>query len=267
MKLQTLFLSVVMIATLIPACKKDKSVPDNNHDELLGPETSKVLHYNFNNNIDDGSGKGNNAISTQNTNFVADRFNRIGQAIYFQGESVNSNVITPNLSTEEIGFPFSVSFWFKADTIYSGETLFRADGGESSLYYGFWGQFISSNESAPGTQAIAFNFGDGTGSNSNARRTIFSPENIFNTNEWFHIVVNVSGYAPEEMEMYVNGTKVENPRIEGNAQSIVFSQNGGGIMGRHINGQKYKGALDDYRIYKKTLTQAEVNTLYNFQPE
>lgn len=261
--MRTILLAVLCSAIIAPSCKKEKNVVTATQDEFLGPENSKVLHYSFNNSVNDGSGNNFNAISSNEVTYVADRFNRANQAIYFtQSGTSTSNVITPGFTSQNLSFPFSVSLWFNADSIYNGECLLRSNGGESSSYHGFVFQFNPRIENDPSTTTLSFSFGNGGVPSPGSRNTIFGQENSFTTNQWYHAVVVVRGY--NDMDMYINGSKISNTIYSGSANTISYS--GGGTIGMYLGNGKYKGKMDDYRVYNKVLSQTEVSKLYNFTP-
>ena len=262
MKRKILCLVCISASIFFFSCKKDKahSPVVNNDPELLGPETSKVLHYSFNGNLNDGSGNHLDAADSNNITYTADRFGRPDQAALFGGPGDFSMALTPSLSSQQITFPFSVSFWFKANSVTGSQTLIKSDGVERSTYSGFWIQL-----GVAGEGKLAFNMGDNTGVSGGSRNSIFSPS-VFSANTWYHVVVNVRG--ADDMDMYINGVKNNNCVYDGSATSIVFTQpESRGVLGTYDGTPSiFGGALDDYRIYKKILSQTEVSALYNYQP-
>jgi hypothetical protein len=266
MKMRTLTLCALVTLLAVTSCKKEKdsnnppTPPANTDPELLGPETSKVFHYSFNGNLNDGSGNNMDAADSNNITYTADRLGRANQAAVFGGSGNSSNILTPSLNSKNISFPFSVSFWFKAGNVSSSQTLIKSDGFERTNYTGFWIQL-----GITGAGSMAFNFGNNTGASGASRNSLITPS-IFAANTWYHIVVNVRGAG--DMDFYVNGVENNTCYYDGNATSIVFAQpEARGILGTYDGSQsEFGGALDDYRIYKKILSQTEVSALYNFQP-
>ena len=263
MKTRSLALSVMTVLLALASCKKDSNEippPVNNDPELLGAETSKVFHYSFNGNLNDGSGSNLHAAGSNNISYTTDRLGRPNQAVVFAGSGNSSYILTPSLSSKNITFPFSVSFWFKANSVSGSQTLIKSDGVERSGYAGFWAQL-----GVTGTGTMAFNFGDLTGASGSSRNSIITPS-IFAANTWYHIVVNVRG--ANDMDFYVNGVKNNNCSYDGSAATIVFNEpESRGILGVYDGASSdFGGAFDDYRIYKKILSQTEVSALYNFQP-
>jgi Concanavalin A-like lectin/glucanases superfamily len=262
MKMRSLTLFVLTATLLASSCKKDAKEPTPNTDpELLGPQANKVIHYSFNGNLIDGSGNNLNASnSNNNLTYTADRFGRANQAAVFSGISESVWVFTPALATKITGFPFSISLWFKTTDVSRSQTLVRSDGGESSSYSGYWLQL-----GVAGTGTMSFSFGDNTGYNSSSRNSMTTPA-VFAANTWYHVVINVR--AANDMDFYINGIKNTSCTYDGSATSMAYNPTyTGGVIGLYPGASSnYDGLMDDYRIYTKLLSPAEVAVLYNFLP-
>jgi hypothetical protein len=258
MKMRSVFPGLLTAFVIFTSCKKSSNpVPP---DELLGPQTDKVLHLSFNGNLDDGSGNDMDAVNSNNISFEADRFGRVAQAAAFGGPSNITHVAVPSLSSKVTGFPFSISLWFKTNDLNTGQTLVKSDGGESATYSGYWLQL---NVSTPGS--LSFSFGDNTSLNSGGRNSIHTPS-ILAPNTWYHAVVNVR--AANDMDVYIDGTKRNDCIYDGAATTMVYTNVPSvGVLGVFPNGPSaFNGLMDDYRVYKKTLSQTEISALYNFRP-
>lgn len=262
--MKTALLTVLLFGMIVSfsQCKKDKKdeTPVPADTEKLGPETGKVLHYNFNGNLRDGSGNNLHVADSSNISYTTDRLGRSNQAAVFGGPSNPSHILTPSLGAKITGFPMSVSFWFKTPTVSSYQVLIKSDGFERPVTSGFW----VSMGARPGQ--MGFMFADKTTGGSTGTNYVVTPQNIFSANTWYHIVVNVRG--ANDYDFYVNGVKLTNCTYGGAATTIAFyPEPVRGIMGNQ-DGFSYffEGALDDYRVYSKTLTQQEVLDLYNFHP-
>jgi hypothetical protein len=242
---------------LLTACKKDKTQTDTDPEKLM-PETGKVFHYNFNGSLKDGSGNGMDAVDSMNISYTADRFGRSNQAILFYGDSNPTWMLTPSLDAKITGFPFSVSFWFKTSTPNEPQGIIKADGLERAYNSGFWVNVGM----RPGQ--VGFGFGDKTSYDILGTNYIVAPDMI-TADTWYHIVVNVKG--ANDYDFYINGVKKTNCETGGSASTIAFY--GGttvGMIGRLNYGYFFNGAMDDYRIYTKALSQSEVSSLYSFHP-
>jgi hypothetical protein len=259
MKMKSIGLLAGSFLFAVVSCKKGSS--PNNDPELLGPESGKVIHYSFNNTLNDGSGNNLNAVLYGDPlTYAADRFGRANQAAVFPGPTNSVIVGTPSISEKITGFPFSVSLWFKTASVIDYQTLVRADGGESSSYSGFWLQV-----GVGGEGTLSFSFGDNTSNTSSSRNTITTPA-VFSADTWYHVAVNVRG--ANDMEFYINGVKNTACTYSGDATAMVFNPAyTTGLLGNFPGASSsFEGLMDDYRIYSKTLSQAEVSALYNFHP-
>jgi hypothetical protein len=263
MKIKQFFMAALCSTVIFSSCKKDKT-PDpviNNDPEQLEPQANKVFHYSFNGNLNDGSGSNLNAADSNNITYTADRFGRANQAVLF-GSSSTINIITPSLSSKITGFPCAVSFWFKTEDVSDYQTIIKSDGLERNTYSGFTVQM----NSYPGSGILSFSFGNNTGTSSSSYKVITSPEVITSNNTWYHVVINLR--TAEDYDFYINGTKYTNCITQGTAASMAFNSPSNGILGLYdgMPNSNFNGALDDYRIYTKSLTQQEVSELYNFHP-
>lgn len=265
MNRKTILFACMAASLTLFSCKKDETTtpPVNNDPEKLGAETSKILHYSFNGNLNDGSGNSMNALSSGNISFAADRFGRTSQAAVFGGPGNTSYIVTPSLKSKNVGFPFAVSFWMKANSVTGNQTLIRADGAQTNLtnYTGFWIQL-----GVTGAGSMAVNFGNNTSTSGNGRNSLITP-NVISPNTWYHVVVNFKG--ANDIEFYLNGTRNMDAYYDGSATDIVFADpENPGVMGVYGGGvpSDFGGLLDDYRIYKKALSQTEISALYSFAP-
>lgn len=259
--MKTNMLRILLFGVIISftQCKKDKKEdpPANTDAEKLGPEANKVLHYAFNGNLKDGSGNSLNAADSNNITYTTDRLGRANQAVVFGGQTNPSHILTPSLGAKITGFPMAVSFWFKtASTFY--QVLFKSDGFERPFMSGF--RFTMG--ARPGQ--MGFTFADKTA--TAGTNYVVTPQNVISLNTWYHVVVNVRG--ANDFDFYVNGVKLTNCTMGGSATTMVFyPEPVRGIMGNEDGFSYYfDGALDDYRVYTKTLSQQEVLDLYNYHP-
>ncbi len=263
MKMRTILLAAICSAVFAPSCKKEKAItPPTPKDELLGAETTKIFHYSFNGGLKDGSGNNLNATDSGNIVYGTDRLGRSNQAAVFGTSNNTSYVVTPSLMSKQIDFPFAVSFWMKPNTNVGSQTIIKSDGGDIiNKYSGFWAQL-----GLAGTGSFTFSFANSTVAGYSGRNTLYAT-NVITSNVWHHIVVNCKG--KDDMELFINGVKNTSITYDGDASTIVFDSNvTPGLLGVYGGGvpQDFRGMLDDYRIYKKVMTQTEVSKLYNFTP-
>lgn len=213
-----------------------------------------LLHYAFDGTTNDNSVNANNGTAFGGVTYGADRFGNPNSAAYFDGindyvEFPNSNQLKPNL-------PVSFSFWIKyTSSSYQNQVVFNTSF-EENRSAGVW--FNSSSS----TNSYAVNFGDGTYDfTSDTRRTFVTNSSIV-TNVWHHVVVIVNGQF--NMKIYVDCQDVTGT-YSGAGGSLVYSDNPG-CIGRHdrnlsLPTDYFKGYIDDFRYWNRTLTLTEVNEL------
>lgn len=287
MKRSILLLIAFTGGVILFSCRKENKEEPKltiNPSETAGPEASKVLHYNFNGTLNDGGGKALHGQSspTNPISFTSDRFGRSNMAL-FLGDS--GTVITPSLKAENIEFPFSISVWFNAPQVDSLQTIIQADavaatsaGVDYLAYNGFYLQ-IGGTSFSPGNGRLSFTFGNNICGCPIGRTSILA-NNSITAGDWYHVVVNVFGPG-ENMEVYLNGVKQTNAQFEvghtGSGAQLTWHSPGAnivgpfGMIGQNINPafnyQRFvNGKVDDYRLFKKTLTATEVQSLYNQIP-
>lgn len=247
---------------LFSSCKKDKTDPPATPDlELLGPEAGKVLHYSFNENASDGSGSGLNPTYTNNLSFTTDRFGRANKAALFGSGGGTSTILTPSLSGKLSGLPVAVSFWIKTDDHSRTQLIAKSDGFERTTYSGY-----TIYLGAWGDKKISFSFASNSGIGGRDYTVIISPEVITDNTTWYHVVFNIR--SATDYDLYVNNVKYTNCTSGGNATTMAFNPPSVGIMGVYDGSPNtnFTGALDDYRVYNRSLSQQEVNTLFTYHP-
>jgi len=83
----------------------------------------------------------------------------------------------------------------------------------------------------------------------------------FTTNTWYHIVTSFNK-TTQHKKIYVNGVLVVDVA---STVTITALPNSVLRIGARLTNIEYlNGALDDFRVYKKELTQSEVSSLYSF---
>ena len=80
-------------------------------------------------------------------------------------------------------------------------------------------------------------------------------------NQWVHVAVTYDGSQKAAgIQIYYNGkpqqTNIENDKLKGTIQTPVPFK-----IGQRSDGDQFTGSLQDLRIYKRTLTPAEVDAL------
>ncbi len=214
-----------------------------------------VAYYPFNGNANDESGNGNHGIVNGAT-LTRDRFWNANSAYHFDGQD---DYINCGGSGSSLGInkQLSISAWVKGNTLtppagyglvtkYSFNTTKNHSQGWGLLFSGHFHRyiFLVLNETHP--------HNDGVGANSTS---------TFSTS-WKHIV---GVYDDVYLKIYVDGnlesSVIANSDIlaPNNFNLLIgaYQHNGGEIVGR------LDGLIDEVRIYNRTLSQSEVQQLYD----
>lgn len=238
-----------MLAVLASCEKKDSTTESGNSNNSL-----PVVRYEFANNLNDQSGNNFNGNSDTAIDYVPDRFSRINQAIRFNGPTHNSYFKMPALGSKQVRDTFSVSFWFTItatnnnNLFYKGDVTEGVESGQSIL--------VSSGK-------LRIILGDGQSLTKE-----FDATSSLNTNTWYHLVLTVN--TINDVSVYLNGVKYNSQmNIYGSPVAFAFKNNAALVQGLFGGKSPYPltdGKMDDFRLYKRAITAAEVAALYDYQP-
>ncbi|WP_161626173.1 LamG domain-containing protein [Hugenholtzia roseola] len=191
----------------------------------------------------DFSGNDNSANVRGTVKLTTDRKGRGDRAAYFEG---NGSLEVPHTNTLVLGNNFSVSFFFKTQTFAEGYLLIKGDDRD-----------INVDKSTFRIMTLqSFN---------NIFADAFYPERVGyfvpfqNNTNWQHFVLTSNN---QRLDAYINGVLVATSPVSG---SLRRNTDPIRIGCRMFNGQLqnyYIGALDEVRIYNRTLNQAEILLLY-----
>jgi hypothetical protein len=205
--------------------------------------TDYVAYYPFNGNADDESGNGNNGIVTDAT-LTTDRHSQSNKAYDFDG--ITSEIRVPDAPELDMGVgSFTICFWVQTSQVTSDGRIIDkrgtgADIGYTSLLNG--GGFIelsafSGNEARDGTLGIV------------------------NDGSW-HFVVHEYDTLAQQMYTRLDGGLRSLGTYIGDVGSLDNAKDL--YIGRRLTGGRYfDGKIDDIGIYKRILTSAEIQALYN----
>ncbi len=214
--------------------KINKTLTSSANDGLVG-------HWTFDgkdmySNVSDVSGQGNNGtISGQSATTTT--IGKIGQALLFDG--TDDSVSIPDTADFDFGTgDLAVSFWFKTDS--------------SSRMHAF-------NLGSGSGNNLSFDFNDGSygvwvywmsGGSPYIRTTTF-----YNDGDWHHLVFRRTGTTAELF--------IDNTSIGTLSNSTNIDITGPSYIGATGSSFRWDGSVDDVRVYNRTLTDAEVQALYN----
>jgi formylglycine-generating enzyme required for sulfatase activity len=205
-----------------------------------------VAYYPFNGNAIDDSGNRNDGYSF-NTPFGEDRFGFSQKAVSFLGRS-DSYIVVSNSASIKHGDYLTIAFWVKI----------RSGGSYGPRIYSKGWEYQDGIEvcvESPGKPLRAVGL-SGPGRSVPQVSTV----NGLDENVWFHLVFTDNG---TKKIVYVNGV-VNNSidRVKGGQVSdsdIYLGQNS-------INHSDwFDGMLDDFRVYNRALSAAEVSSLYKIE--
>lgn len=239
-----------MAVVILTSCKK----PGNNIVPDIG--SGLVVHYEFNNNLSDISGNNFNSIADTAIDFVPDRFSRMNNAIRFNAGTHDSYILMPPLGNKQVDSVYTVSCWFTLTTAGSSGLLYKAhmNAGATS------GCTLSVQNGK-----LRVMVGDGV----NSTKEFNGLESVA-ANSWHHLVLTVNG--SQKINVYLNGREVYNSLLlsfRDNFNSVGFISNPASVIGLLGGRSPYpltNGKMDDFRLYNRTLSAAEVMLLYEYTP-
>jgi concanavalin A-like lectin/glucanase superfamily protein len=179
--------------------------------------------------------------------FVTDRSGNTNSAVAFSGADLDYLKLSADNGNNINHGPISISLWFKANNTNESdlEHLFeKSDGGQTNpLNFGL-ALYDLNRPLFYANQDPIFNLWDGSWN--------MQTDNT----EWHHLVVTVDDGVPSaEVKLYRDGIFI------GSAESpdpiFINTQ-----IFDYYFGRKFKGNLDDIRVYRRKLTSTEVNKLF-----
>jgi hypothetical protein len=181
----------------------------------------------------DSSGKGNNGSIINATWSTAGKF---GKALLFNG--TNALVTINDAASLHLSTRMTLEAWVRPATVTSAwrDVLYKGDGN-------YWLSATSTNGSVPAAGATL-------GSSDVA---IYGTAPLA-TSTWTFLTETYNG---SNLRLYLNGTQVSSLAHTGN---IATSTNPLQIGGDSINGQFFKGLIDNVRIYNTALSRSQIQT-------
>ena len=209
--------------------------------QVLG-DTSCIATYRFENDEVDLSG--NYDLTGNAIQYAAGRY---GQAASFNGSSSYA-AITSSPPQPSSGL-LSASVWVKSSST-SRQEIFEfevSDGGS-----GFQEYLSLENFGYNGTNSIRCTYNNSQVTNTNSQAV--------SDGLWHHFVVSVGSST---LKVYKDGSEIASGSITA-TQKTVLSLNVG--FRRYNTDLYFNGEIDQFRIFNKELSAAEVTTLYNENP-
>jgi hypothetical protein len=208
------------------------------------PTDGLVGWWPFNGNANDESGNGNNGVVNGAT-LTQDRFNNAASAYDFTSASNTINFgNNPELGLTN-NTSITLSFWSKLPQSGAVCTIYKYDNGNSN----------NSNYAVFPTSNSVAATGNGTGSNTNYVG--------LQSNTWIHVAISYSS-GLNNTKIYINGilSQQGTQNLANSVSSANLAINSAlGIQ----NYQRGTGQFDDFGIWNRALTPAEIQALYNAQ--
>lgn len=239
---------IVLILTLLSLGCKKKEALDSLKDGLL-------VYYPLNGNVLDSSGL-NNHGKNEFVSFVADRKGKIS-AGNFNGTS--SRILIKNNPALNLNGDFTISCWFKADSIYDQPGTVKvilskhvSGDGKNGYVMGLW-----NNSSSNFSQGI-INFSappfytDATYPKGNSGVVLI--------NKWYHYLCTYSRLT-STLNYFLDGKLIDSKNLKfGDFTNAVDVQVGAAFnYGSTTTGISFfNGTIDEVRIYDRVVTNEEV---------
>ena len=267
MKNRTLFLAILLAATTLLSCKKDTEKEEEKvtvlHCLPTNLSNNVLAFYSFSEGLlDDISGNNHDLINNTTATPASDRNGKDSCAYEFHKGPTSGEFLTTSATSFLNNLnEFSVSLWYQPKDNSRGagdfESLIRREP-------------VGSDPYKRGQLSIGLH---------DCRRAVFTRTNsvwdnmitnpgceeeiIARTNNWAHLVATFrkSGI---EMAIYRNGVLQESSTGDGDygAGVVVTAQDN---IGDLFLGKGYTGKIDDVIIFDKTLSPAEVKTIYHLE--
>ncbi len=212
-------------------------------DEYNNTYNDLVLFLPFNGNANDESGSGNNG-TVNGASLTQDRFGINDRAYQFDGSNDYISIAdNPNLFSDEL----TISWWYKLTETPGAAwvVIGWVDGGHR------YQQFFS------GGQLSYLN-----GYNVNQPGLLFNPiYGLNDLNVWKNVVVTYKKLTEttSTTSIYVDG---ELKQTDNHTVAMDYVPGIEFKIGKNVNGNFFKGSLDDFRIYNRILSGTEIIALY-----
>lgn len=216
-------------------------------------EDSLAAYYNFNNTLNDASGNIKHITEAEGA-FTADRFGSPNAAFHFDGE--NDSLVLPVDKFAPITGDFAISFWYKTNSS-AIMNLFSSKQSPDDTTQNFEIQLNSHNrfylEYYKQVWYQTYVYWNGTGIESNALAEGVAGN--FIKGEWSHFVISREADTFKiyrNHQLYYLSINTYFADELGDAINMVFS----------AMPYRFKGDIDDLRLYKRALSQQDIDLLW-----
>jgi len=198
----------------------------------------------------DESGNGNDGLIYGATNIdgISD------DALYFDG--VDDYVDVGNDDSLKNELPASISCWLKINDFNSNEDYVIYENDKWEYPNGYYGYRMKIH--LP-DRLIKIAYGDGGHGGPEDRRGRLSSTPL-DANTWYHVVGIINGST--DMDIYINGEEDNGDYGIGYGDSLAYSDSSGFISQNGFFNLFFNGALDELRVYDRSLVDNEILDLF-----
>ena len=214
---------------------------------VFAQNSNLIAKWNFNGNANDSSGNPNN-LAVYNATLTKDRFDNDNSAYYFNG--INSYLETIVYMLPSGNSSRTITGWFKSDfdvfgsyqsfdfTLFDYGNILDFQRLSLSLYQKGYLQLTYSADDVP---------------------TIYDSSLAYNDQKWHFFAITYNG---SKLKTFIDNKIIFDNTINLN----TLPNNNLFVIGKQVNDKNYfRGSIDDFAIYNKVLTDAEVLALYQSQ--
>lgn len=219
--------------------------------ENIDLNTGLLSYYPFSGNAKDSTLNKNDQIEYLNPSYVDDRKMNKSSAIYFNGANYTlSNNIFLNTSKD-----YSISIWFNSNSTQAGTLLNTSPHTILDVTL----NLVKPNK-------LAYFIGDGNSGGWSVAVDQVVDYSITNQ-KWYNLIINFSSNLsnvtkPNTWDFYLDG-KLLNTFTSNKLPSKDFTRLGFGTSFVFGNYMFFIGAIDDVRIYNKSLTMSQIEYIAN----
>ncbi len=214
-----------------------------------------IAWYKFNNSLNDFSGNNFNATFNGSPVYVNDRLNTANSSLSFNGTTGRTSSLITKPEYDNLN-EFTYTAWVKMNTLnninYYTVLLDKTSSNGNHHMYVYTGNDGS-------IYFYALDAGQNTGG------YFYSNPGAIIANAWTHIAVTFK--AGNSTKLFVNGTELSASNVAAYNTLLSFNNRELTLGAFKNNSSSYSylfnGSMDDVRLYKRALTQQEINDIRN----
>lgn len=213
------------------------------HEDMLKSidDSTRKISLSYNNALTDSS-KYQRVISASGTSFVNDRNGNPMSALSFDGNAFVTIPHTPELDMQDR--TFSITYWAKP-TQFSGS-------GYSTVF---------SNSNGSNGYSVGFDYLGHPVYINHANNATFASTIKVTADKWSHITWKYDN-VKSQLSLYLNGQLVQ----KWTGVSTPAASTGNLQLGTNFQNHVYQGALDEFNLYGKLITDKTVEKLSGYTP-